>query len=89
MGVLRHLAGWASARGLRGLPGPPSPQERPEPSANARRISDEATTTLVVLAIVGMLGACSRSGDLSGDVFVTMKSGDIKRGADVSVALAG
>jgi hypothetical protein len=38
---------------------------------------------LFALALV----ACSRSGDLSGDVFVTMKSGDVKRAADVEVSL--
>jgi hypothetical protein len=31
--------------------------------------------------------ACQRSAMLSGDVFVTMKSGDVKRGADVAVIL--
>jgi hypothetical protein len=31
--------------------------------------------------------ACQRTATLSGDVFVTMKSGDVKRGADVAVVL--
>ncbi len=39
------------------------------------------------LAFVLPLTACSRQGTLSGDVFVTMKSGDVKRAADVEVAL--
>jgi hypothetical protein len=43
---------------------------------------------LVGLAfLLATLSACSRSTDLSGDVFVTMRSGDVKRGADVEVAL--
>jgi hypothetical protein len=40
-----------------------------------------------VAFLLATLSACSRSTDLSGDVFVTMKSGDVKRGADVEVAL--
>lgn len=42
-----------------------------------------AYTFAVALALV----ACSRTEELSGDVFVTMKSGDVKRGANVEIAL--
>ena len=47
----------------------------------------ERTWPLVLLlaSLVLLLAACS--GDVSGNVYVTMKSGDVKRGADVEVGL--
>ena len=34
-----------------------------------------------------LLAACARTGDVAGDVYITMRSGDVKRGADVEVFL--
>ncbi|MDO8476643.1 MAG: hypothetical protein Q7W02_10735 [Candidatus Rokubacteria bacterium] len=42
-------------------------------------------TGYLLLSVLVM--ACSRSGDITGTIFVTMKSGDVKRGADVEVVL--
>jgi hypothetical protein len=42
---------------------------------------------LLAPGVAFLLTACS--GDISGSVYVTMKSGDVKRGADVSVVLVG
>jgi hypothetical protein len=41
----------------------------------------------IVIACLIAAGGCSRSGDLSGNVFVTMKSGDVKRAAGIQVVL--
>ena len=39
------------------------------------------------LLAASLVSSCTNTGDLAGDVFVTMKSGDIKRGADVELIL--
>ena len=41
----------------------------------------------ILVALSWLPSACQRTATLSGDVFVTMKSGDVKRGADVAVVL--
>ena len=40
-----------------------------------------------LVASILLLASCSRTGAVSGDVYVTMASGDVKRGADVPITL--
>jgi hypothetical protein len=44
-------------------------------------------SVLSVLVLALTLSACARTGGVDGDVYATMKSGDVKRGADVEVVI--
>lgn len=59
----------------------------PPPQPSRAIISSRARRVGCALAGVLALVACSRTGELSGDLFVTMKSGDVKRGAAVEIVL--
>jgi len=52
---------------------------KPELKSNAKG--------LMTIGVLLLLAACS--GDVSGELYVTMKSGDVKRGADVQVIVVG
>lgn len=67
------------------LAAPPTDPRPGPPSHNRGRPVLLAVVVIVVVTLVLVYLLKGRTGDVSGDVFVTMKSGDVKRGADVQV----
>lgn len=65
------------------------PAERRRCSRGTQRDSTRAfcQAILVALGLVFGSGCGTFNADLSGDVFVTMRSGDVKRGAGIEVIL--